>query len=89
MSDAAGSGPFRLTIVQNGSSVNGTYSNGRGDRGSFSGTLSGTHFSGMANSAVLHISCIVSGDVANGGATFTGTVACDNGTGREISVTHI
>lgn len=88
-SGPSGSTSFRLTLVQSGSSVTGSYSNGRGDQGTVNGTVSGTRFSGTARSSVLGITCNVNGDVSSDGTTLTANVACSDGTGAIITVRRV
>ncbi len=79
---------FQVVVIQNGNNISGSYSNGSGDRGTFSGTLSGNDFSGTASSAIAPITCNVVGSVTDGGAAFHGTVACSNGSGGTFTLTR-
>lgn len=88
-SGGSGVTSMSVTVVQNGSSVSGSYSTGTGDRGSFTGTIDDGVFQGTATSAVLGLSCVTQGSLANGGGLFTGTIACSNGVGGTITLTRV
>jgi hypothetical protein len=78
-----------LSLIQNGNSITGSYSNGAGDRGSFAGTLSGLSVNGTAQSAVGLGSCNFQGSTDSTGATITATIACSSGSGSTASVQKV
>ena len=78
-----------LSLIQNGSSITGSYSNGAGDSGSFTGTLSGLSLNGTAQSAVSGSSCAFQGTSDSIGVTINGTIACSSGSGSTASVTKV
>jgi hypothetical protein len=85
-----GTTSLRASLVQSGSSVTGSYSNGRGDRGSVTGTVSGASLSGTLRSTrVATFTCDVSAVVVDGGARLEGTFACSDGAAGSFTLTRV
>jgi hypothetical protein len=70
---------LRLSLIETGGQVNGTYSTGTGDLGTIAGTVSGAVLAVRSRSTVLGIRCDYLGALADDGATVSGTFECSNG----------
>ena len=70
---------FRVTLVQVGSLVNGSFSNGIGVSGSVTGGVSGTIFTARTTSTVFQITCDLQAGISDGGAALSGTFQCSSG----------
>ena len=74
---------LRLTLVQVGSLVNGSFSSGApsgaGDSGSVTGSVSGTILSARTTSTVIRITCDLEAGIGDAGATLSGTFQCSSG----------
>jgi hypothetical protein len=85
-----GTTSLRASLVQSSTVVTGSYSNGRGDAGSVTGTVSATNFSGALRSTrIAGFTCDVSAVVVNGGARLEGTFACSDGTAGSFTLTRV
>lgn len=85
-----GTTSLRASLVQSGTSVTGSYSNGRGDAGSATGSVSGTRFSGSLRSArIAGFTCEVSAVILSGGAHLEGTFACSDGSAGSFTLTRV
>jgi hypothetical protein len=87
-SGRGGTATLRGTVVTNGASFSGSYSNSVGDTGTVSGTISGSTFTGSELSTTLGITCSFNGEILNGGNAFTFTSACSNGVGAVGTLTR-
>jgi hypothetical protein len=85
----AGQVSVRFSFVQVGNLINGTFSNGNQDAGSFVGSASGTVFSGTATSTISRIRCDFEGAIQNRGATIAGTFECSSGEAGAFSVSRV
>jgi hypothetical protein len=85
-----GTTSLHASFVQSGTAVTGSYSNGRGDAGTVTGTVSGTTFSGTLRSTrILGFTCDVSAVILNGGASLEGTFACSDGTSGSFTLNRV
>jgi hypothetical protein len=85
-----GTTSLRASVVQTGNSVTGSYSNGVGDAGTVTGTVSGTNFTGTLRSTVIpRFSCEVSAVILNEGARLEGTFACSDGTAGSFTLNRV
>jgi hypothetical protein len=82
-----GTTSLRASLVQSGSSVTGSYSNGLGDAGTVTGTVSGTSFTGTLRSTrIAGFTCELSAVIADAGARLEGTFACSDGTAGSFTL---
>jgi hypothetical protein len=85
-----GTTSLRASLVQSGTSVTGSYSNGRGDAGTVTGTVSGTSFSGTLRSTrIAGFTCELSAVIVNAGARLEGTFACSEGAAGSFTLTRV
>jgi hypothetical protein len=67
-----------LMLLDTAGQVNGSYSQSTGDRGSITGTASGTTFQAQSRSTVFGTTCAFSGGISGNGATLSGTFLCSS-----------
>jgi hypothetical protein len=85
-----GTTSLRASLVQASASVTGSYSNGLGDAGTVTGTVSGTSFSGTLRSTLIAgFTCELSAVIANAGARLEGTFACSDETAGSFTLTRV
>lgn len=85
-----GTTSLRASLVQSGSSVTGSYSNGVGDAGTATGTVSGSNFTGSLRSTrIAGLSCDVNAALSSGGAHLDGTFACNDGTQGSFTLDRV
>jgi hypothetical protein len=75
----AGDQALRVTVVQVGSLVNGSFSTGTADAGSVTGSVDGTVFTFRTTSTVFRTTCDFQAGISAAGATLSGTFQCSSG----------
>jgi hypothetical protein len=67
---------LKLTLVDGGGLVNGSFSQSTGDFGSVTGNVSGTILRVESRSTVSGITCVFDAGISNEGATISGAFVC-------------